>query len=91
MGKVTIAQITDDIWTHSPLAGQSLEFRVTPAQLERLRELGIAHRIIVADLQEAVEAERARIQARAGADGVEWYEEYKTYDEHKRAVDKYQR
>src|SRR5690606_20807532 len=69
--------------THSARAGEPLVFRVTPEQRARLEGLGIAHRVVVEDLQDAVEAERARIQAAAVGDGVEWYEEYKTYDEHK--------
>src|SRR5690606_33646121 len=80
---LAIFQITDDIWTHSARAGEPLVFRVTPEPRQRLEGLGIAHRVVVEDLQDAVEAERARIQAAVAGDGVEWYEEYKTYDEHK--------
>ncbi len=79
---LAIAQLTDDIWTHSPRRGQPIEFRVTPEQLDRLRALGIEHEVLIADIQAEIDAERARIAASVGADQT-WYEEYKTYDEHK--------
>jgi murein tripeptide amidase MpaA len=84
---LAIAQVTDDIWTHSPRAGEPLEFRVTPEQLGRLRDLGIEHRIVIEDLQNAVNAERARIDAAGGAADQAWYEEYKTLAEHRQRAE----
>ncbi|MFG0285986.1 MAG: M14 family zinc carboxypeptidase [Phycisphaerales bacterium JB039] len=79
---LAITQLTDDIWTHTPRPGAALEFRVTPEQLDRLRQLGIEHRVLIEDIQAEVDAERARLAAGQPADAG-WYDDYKTYDEHK--------
>ena len=77
-----IEPLSPDIWTHRVVPLRPVDLRLSPEQYERFLDLGLAHQVIVNDLQAVVDAERARIAARSQRDDVEWYEEYRTLDEY---------
>ncbi|MFI4882210.1 MAG: M14 family metallopeptidase, partial [Phycisphaerales bacterium JB064] len=77
-----IELLSPDIWTHRVVPLRPVDLRLSPEQYERFLDLGLAHQVIVNDLQAVVDAERARIAARSQRDDVEWYEEYRTLDEY---------
>ena len=62
---------------------EPVDLRLSAEQYERFLELGLAHRVVVDDLQLVVDAERARIAERSQRDDVEWYEEYRTLTEYR--------
>lgn len=77
-----IEPLSPDVWTHRVVPLRPVDLRLSPEQYARFLELGLEHRVLVDDLQVAVDAERARIAARSQHDDVEWYEEYRTLDEY---------
>lgn len=77
-----IEPLSPDVWTHRIVPLRPVDLRLSPEQYARFLELGLEHRVLVDDLQVAVDAERARIAARSQRDDVEWYEEYRTLDEY---------
>ena len=70
-----------DVWTHRVVPMRPVDLRLSPEQYAEFLELGLAHVVVAEDLQAVVDAERARIAARAARDDVGWYEEYRTLDE----------
>jgi murein tripeptide amidase MpaA len=81
----TVLALTEDVWTHryptEPRDGAGwLEVRLTKEAIAALEELQIPHRIVIADLQGLVDAERARLE---GGNNVaaDWYADFKTWDE----------
>lgn len=77
-----IEPLSADIWTHRIEPLRPIDLRLSPEQYARFLELGLAHLVVIDDLQVVVDAERARIAARGQRDDVEWYEEYRTLDEY---------
>ncbi len=76
-----IEPLSPDIWTHRVVPLRPIDLRLSPEQFVRFLELGLAHEVVIDDLQVVVDAERARIADRSQRDDVEWYEEYRTLDE----------
>lgn len=73
-----------DLWTHGEGVGTK-EYRVTPAQLDRLRASGIAFEVTVDNVQALIDAERASILAPRGLLG--YFESYQRYEDMKQFAD----
>ncbi len=71
-----------DIWTHRIVPMRPIDLRLSPEQYASVLELGLAHVVVADDLQAVVDAEQARIAARAARDDIGWYDEYRTLDEY---------
>ncbi len=54
------------------------EYIADEEDMKRLREAGLEFDVIVENLQEQIDAERARIEANNALRGVSWYADYKT-------------
>ena len=76
----TMRSISDDMWSHRGGPG-SREFRVTPAQLERLRETGFEFDVLVDNVQTLVDAERASLLAPRGILGGDFFNDYRRLNE----------
>ncbi len=68
--------ISGDHWSESLGLGQ-IVFRVAPESLPALRDSGLAHQIVLDDLQTLLDREQAALQLRGGG----WFDNYKTYAE----------
>ncbi|MCW5755794.1 MAG: hypothetical protein KIT54_01005 [Phycisphaeraceae bacterium] len=77
-----IEPLSPDIWTHSIVPLRPVDMRLSPEQYERFLETGLAHHVVVDDLQALVDSELARIAERSRLDEVGWYEEYRTLEEY---------
>jgi hypothetical protein len=80
-----VLALTDDVWTHDyPTAPQHargrLDVRLSPGALAALGELGIAHEVLLPDVQALIDAEAARLGAGNNV-AAGWYDDFKTYDE----------
>lgn len=71
-----------DVWTHTIMPMQPVDLRLSPEQYARFIDLGLTHTVVAENLQAVVDAERARIDARAQQDDLTWYEEYRNLDEY---------
>ena len=52
--------LTDDLWSHAAGLG-TFDMRVTPAQRAALVAAGVRHEVLIADLEERIDAERVRL------------------------------
>jgi hypothetical protein len=81
---MAVMALATTVWTHSPRPGP-LEVQVDPAQFAALQELcaarGLPLRVVVEDVQRAIDAERAEVLRRGQIDELAWYQNYRTYDE----------
>ena len=58
-----------------------VDYVVSPQGLQALKASRIAHRVLIEDLQPLIDEERQRL-AGGGVAGANWFDDYKTYDEH---------
>ena len=77
-----IDTLNADVWPHTISPMRPIELRLSPAQYARFVELELTHDVLVEDLQLVVDAERARIDARAQQNDLTFYDEYRTLDEY---------
>lgn len=77
-----IEPLEADVWTHTIMPMQPIELRLSPEQYARFVDLELAHEVVADDLQAVVDAEMARIAARAQQDDLTFYDEYRTLDEY---------
>ncbi|MBX3658188.1 MAG: hypothetical protein KF740_07125 [Ramlibacter sp.] len=79
-----VNQVSPDCWSHSPgpadgMGWGTLDYRVGAAGLEAIRASGMAHEILIPDLQAVIDAEAMRLSG--GVAGRGWFEDYKTAEQ----------
>ncbi len=73
-----MGEISPDMWSHGAAAGEDADYRVTPEGFEALRASGIPFVVINDNIQAAIDAELAEMQA----DGAgTYFSTYRTRDE----------
>jgi hypothetical protein len=74
-----VLEATDDVWSESAAPGQPVVVVLTPPGLARIAALGIPHRVVVADIDAAARAERARLAGReiGATTSSQWFAEYR--------------
>ncbi|MBL8761895.1 MAG: hypothetical protein JNL50_11400 [Phycisphaerae bacterium] len=77
---LAVTSLADDVWTHSPGLGD-LDVQVSPGKQAALEGLGLPTRVLIADVQGAIEAERAEILKRRGQRDLAWFQNFKTLAE----------
>lgn len=75
--------LADDVWTERPGLWAPVDVRVSSATAARLRAEGFDVQVRVADVQAAVDAERARLAALVdpAAAPSDWFAEFRDWDE----------
>jgi murein tripeptide amidase MpaA len=76
----TALALTDDVWSHQVGIGGEIDIRVSPEQFEALAASGLEFRILIEDLQERIDAERAEIDRLANLDNRSWFETYHPWE-----------
>ncbi|MCC6661200.1 MAG: hypothetical protein IT437_09975 [Phycisphaerales bacterium] len=82
----TTLSLTDDVWSEHVGLGGPVDVRVTPAQWARMQAAGLRAQVVTSNIQQWIDAEGARLAHRAPAgpaDGPGWFDDFKTYDEHR--------
>ncbi len=79
--------VARDVWTHRPGPGLPLELLVDDAGVKALRDMGMSPRVLMADVQGAVDAHMARVEDRVQMRGLGWFANYKTEDQIRSYVD----
>ncbi len=77
---LAVTSLADDVWTHSPGLGD-LDVQVSPARQAALEGLGLPTRVLIADVQGLIEAERAEVLRRRQQRDLSWFQNYKTLAE----------
>ncbi|MCC6970901.1 MAG: hypothetical protein IT434_11850 [Phycisphaerales bacterium] len=77
---LAVTSLADDVWTHSPGLG-GLDVQVSPAKQAALEGLGLPTRVLIADVQGLLDAERAEILRRRQQRDLAWFQNYKTLAE----------
>ncbi len=77
---LAVTSLADDVWTHSPGLGD-LDVQVSPAKQAALEGLGLPTRVLIADVQGLLDAERAEILRRRQQRDLAWFQNYKTLAE----------
>jgi murein tripeptide amidase MpaA len=85
----TALALTDDVWSHQVGVGGEIDIRVSPAQFEALAGTGMTFSVLIEDVQQRIDAERAEIDrlaalaaaGGAGADNRNWFQTYHPWDE----------
>ncbi|MCK6455817.1 MAG: hypothetical protein L6Q92_04730 [Phycisphaerae bacterium] len=67
-----LLSLTDDVWSHHLRLGP-IDVRVSPAQYDRLRQSGLACRVLIPDVQALIDREADRPR------GVGFFDDYHTY------------
>ncbi len=78
--------LTDDIWTCTGAGVGTFDVRMSPAQYDAFAQLGIAHDVMIADVQALIDAETLRL-AQAGAPDGNWYDDYRSLADHDARLD----
>lgn len=78
--------LTDDIWTCTGAGVGTFDVRMSPAQYDAFIQLGIAHEVLIADVQALIDAETQRLE-QAGAPDGNWYDDYRSLAEHDARLD----
>ena len=70
-----IGQLSDDPWSHAPGVGADSDWRMSRERLATLRAAGVPFKVLIADVQAVVQAERERLaQPRKSLD---WFADFK--------------
>ncbi len=77
---LAVTSLADDVWTHSPGLGD-LDVQVSPAKQAALRGLGLPTRVLIEDVQRAIDAEREEILRRRQQRDLAWFQNFKTLAE----------
>lgn len=75
-----VQTLSGDMWSHGVRDGVA-DFRVSDAALAALVESGIQFEVLIEDVQQAIELERARLakppEVEGGVAGVDWFADFK--------------
>lgn len=77
---------SSDPWTCSGPGIGPVDYRMSRARLADLSAAGIAHQVLIPDVQALIDAENARLSAPAQANAA-WFSDYKTYAQFSAYVD----
>lgn len=75
----TMDALDADLWSHHITPGSGADFMIAPDKIDDLDATGLAYEVIVENVQEAVDAENARLRNGGGARG--WFDDFKTLDQ----------
>ncbi len=82
----TLMALTDDVWTESIRRSGPVDVRVTPEQLVAVTAAGLKYKIILNDVQAAIDTESAHVRALREGDDAAWYTNYHNYADNKAYV-----
>ena len=83
---MTVLGLTDDVLTCEGAGIGTFDVRFTPAQFDAFAQTGIAHEVLIEDLQAYLEAWRADNEARRAGD-TPWYQAFRDLAEVQARVD----
>ena len=76
-----VESIAASIWNCRYGLGAQIDVRISETRLAEFEAIGLAHTIVVPDVQAVFDAERAEIESRRRLRDITWFENYHTYDE----------
>jgi len=71
--------LTDDVWSEHVAIGGELDIRVAPEQMDAVRRSGLKYRVLVDNVQAAIDAEAVEVRAHRLMDDPAWYTSYHNY------------
>lgn len=78
--------LTNDIWTCTGVGVGTFDVRMSPEQYAAFAGLGVAHDVMIPDVQALIDAETRRL-GQAGAPDGDWYDDYRSLADHNARLD----